>query len=76
MGRMKDMYIDMLNAGWEGPPNEYLEKHLREENAKKSEILCPNCMKEKLIQESKEDLSCINCGYDFIKINNNTVRFK
>ena len=73
---MKDMFIDMINAGWEGDPNEYLELRAREMEIKKSEILCPNCMVDNLIQENKENLSCTECGHEFILIDHNTVRFK
>lgn len=73
---MKEMYIDMVNSGWEGDPNDYLKMRVREEEVKKSEIICPNCMVDMLIQESKEDLSCVECGYEFVLIGYNTVRFK
>lgn len=73
---MKDIHIDMMNAGWEGDPNDYLRMRVREMEVIKSEILCPNCMVDNLIQESKEDLSCTECGYDFILVADNTVRFK
>lgn len=76
MGRMKDIHIDMLNAGWEGDPNEYLKIRTKELEDAKSDILCPNCLVDMLIQESQEDLSCIHCGFDFYRINHNTVKYK
>ena len=53
-------------------------KSMREINdvTSPTDILCPNCMKDKLVQYSSVDLSCTKCGYEFIKIDDNTVRFK
>tara|TARA_R110000850_G_scaffold75270_1_gene164269 strand:- start:1030 stop:1260 length:231 start_codon:yes stop_codon:yes gene_type:complete len=76
MGRMKDLHIDMLNDHWDGDPNEYLKIRSRESEVIKSEILCPNCLVDMLIQENQTDLDCIHCGFDFVKINHNTVRYK
>ncbi len=76
MGRMKDIYIDMINEGWGGDPNQYLERRLREMEISKSEILCPNCTVDNLIQENAKDLSCTECGYEFTLVNNTSVRFK
>ena len=33
-------------------------------------------MKEKLAQSSETDLKCFKCGYEFVKVGENTVRFK
>ena len=40
-----------------------------------SHILCPNCMKVKLIQTSGYDYSCTNCNYDFTG-NQKSLKFK
>ena len=76
MGKMKQLYIDMLNDHWEGDPDEYLRIKTRESDITKSEILCPNCLIDMLIQENQVDLSCVSCGFDFVKINHNTIRYK
>lgn len=44
---------------------------------KRSEILCPNCFKKKLLEEGNgKDMYCDNCGEEFIKVGPNTVKFK
>lgn len=42
----------------------------------KTDILCPNCTAAHLKEYSAEDLYCENCGYEFIRIDKKTVRFK
>lgn len=72
MGRMKEIYIDMMNE----QADEHLDySRMRMESVDKTDILCPNCLQNQLIRENKEDASCSTCGYNFIIIGN-TVRFK
>ena len=73
MGRMKELFMQQL----EQDKGKYAE-YMREINdvTSPTDILCPNCMKDKLFQYSSVDLSCTKCGYEFIKIDDNTVRFK
>jgi ribosomal protein S27AE len=68
---MKEIFIDMMNEA-----DDHLDySRMRMESVSNTDILCPNCLQDKLIKESKEDASCVKCGYDFIIIDN-TVRFK
>ena len=76
MGKMSEVYIEMLNNHYGGNLDEYLQMKIRESEVGKSEILCPNCLVDMLIQESQTDLNCIHCGFDFIKIDENTVKYK
>jgi ribosomal protein S27AE len=78
MGRMKELYIQMFEEKYEGDPLDYIKQHLDKinKNFSYSNILCPNCMKEKLVEHNSIDLACFKCGYDFIKINENSVKFK
>ena len=39
-------------------------------------ILCPNCFKKKLIEETKDNLYCDECGTEFLLVSENTVRYK
>ncbi len=79
MGRMKEIYIQMLNEKFD---DDNISAQLKEEARKMyeayspSEILCPNCMKEKLIQNDNVNMKCFKCGYDFIKIDEKTVKYK
>ncbi len=70
MGRMKELYIKQLEEN----PEEYIQSI--NDVTSPTDILCPNCMKDKLVQYSSVDLSCTKCGYEFIKVDDNAVRFK
>lgn len=45
---------------------------------KRTEILCPECLKGKLLHEKDKDLYCDKCGTEFILVNEETrtVRYK
>ena len=56
-----------------------MKKYVEElKNAEeKEQIACPNCFKHSLISTEKENiLECQDCGYDFIRIDNTTLRFR
>lgn len=78
MGRMKEIYIQMLNEEYKGDASLYLKEQSQRMNEQfwSTDITCPNCMNEKLAQSSETDLKCFDCGYEFIKIGKNTIRFK
>ena len=45
---------------------------------KRTEILCPECMKKKLLEEvgNPIDLHCDGCGTEFTLVAPNTVEYK
>lgn len=44
---------------------------------KRTHILCPNCFKKKLMDEgNNKDLYCDECGQEFLKKGENTVKYK
>ena len=43
---------------------------------KRVEILCPECMKKKLIHEKGNDLYCDNCGTEFYYTNKDKKSIK
>jgi uncharacterized protein (DUF983 family) len=44
---------------------------------KRINILCPNCMKKKLLDDAEaKETWCDGCGQQYIKVNETTVRFK
>jgi len=43
---------------------------------KRTEILCPECMKKKVLQETKTKCYCDNCGTRFILIAPNTLKYE
>lgn len=75
MGRMSDLHIDMMNAGWEGEPNEYLKMRARQIELQEREELCPNCFTDNLVSEENNELVCVECGYDFVRVGK-ALRFK
>lgn len=42
------------------------------------DIICPNCMKKKLMFNTSTDIKCSQngCGHEFILVDAETVRFK
>ena len=44
----------------------------------RTEILCPECFKKKLLKDSKDskDLHCDGCGTEFIQTGTNAVVYK
>ena len=48
-------------------------------SCKRIEILCPNCMKKKLMHSvinKEEETWCDECGTEFILVDKNTVKYK
>lgn len=43
---------------------------------KRTEILCPNCFKKKLLHEIDLDLYCDECGAEFVYVDIKTKTFK
>lgn len=39
----------------------------------RTEVLCPNCMKKKVLQETADRAYCDNCGQGYIKPENTNV---
>jgi len=69
MGRMKELFIQIKEQ-------EEAQEIIEQASVFDSGILCPNCQKTNLIEYSAEDLYCEVCGYDFIRIEGNHIRFK
>tara|TARA_R110001599_G_scaffold7963_1_gene38293 strand:- start:1305 stop:1535 length:231 start_codon:yes stop_codon:yes gene_type:complete len=76
MGRMKELYIQSLEEEYGDDLSGYFNEQRVYEGFSVSDITCPNCMKEKLAQDSETDLKCFKCGHEFIKIGEKTIKFK
>ena len=77
MGRMKDVYIRMVDEGYMGDPADYLKQVVAEYAkpvSKNSGILCPNCLKTELDKEENQ-INCSSCGQEYILVEN-SLRFK
>ena len=72
MGKMKEIYMKMVEKEqyemMYGIPQEPIE----------IDILCPNCMKKKLMFNTSTDIKCSHngCGHEFILVDAETVRYK
>jgi hypothetical protein len=42
---------------------------------KRTEILCPNCLKKKVIHEKADKCYCDGCGQNYQLVGTNTLRF-
>ena len=72
MGRMKELYMEMRQK-------ELLHLELEHEIPHPPipmDILCPNCMKDKLMYKQQDDIQCSGCGQEFVLVDAQTVRFK
>jgi len=76
MGKMKDIFMQMREAEFNGPLEEFINLQKEEALTEPVDILCPNCLTDKLVQTENNEMNCTTCGYDFILIDRNTVRFK
>tara|TARA_B110000967_G_scaffold199304_1_gene233547 strand:- start:1118 stop:1321 length:204 start_codon:yes stop_codon:yes gene_type:complete len=67
MGKMKELYMEMLEQSLNAPPEPV-----------DTDITCPNCMKGKLIFIAVDDVVCYEpgCGHTFVLVDAKTVRFK
>ena len=74
MGRMKEVFMQMQEEAPDTNPAEYLKQYA--EKLCTTEILCPNCTKQMLIEESAINLFCKGCREQFTKTGNNRVKFK
>ena len=70
MGKMKELYMRMLEQ-----QESEAQLHIPKEPSE-IDILCPNCMKKKLVFRSTTDINCMNCGHEFVLVDAQTVRFK
>lgn len=72
MGRMKELFMKMQEQNYQENPEELLSANALELSTK---YVCPNCSQAHL-REKNEDLYCYKCGYDFVLVDENTIRFK
>lgn len=70
MGKMKELYMRMLEQ-----QESEAQLHIPKEPSE-IDILCPNCMKKKLVFHSTTNIDCMNCGHKFVLVDAQTVRFK
>lgn len=67
MGRMKELFIEMLEQEPLDVPQEY--------PVYTTNILCPNCTESTLVQMSDVDYACDTCAQNFVSVDG-SLRFK
>jgi len=67
MGRMKELFMEMLEQEPLNVPQEY--------PVYKTDILCPNCTESTLVQMSHDEYACDRCAYNFVSVEG-SLRFK
>ena len=72
MGRMKELFMKMQEENYQGHPEEFIANYSKELSTKHT---CPNCSQAHL-REKNDDLYCYKCGYEFVLVDENTIRFK
>lgn len=77
MGRIKEVYIDMIERDYNGDPDAHIQalaKQSCEEFSYVENTRCPNCLNSTLHRNELEAV-CDTCGQDFIYIGS-VLRFK
>ena len=49
---------------------------LKKHDMRRTEILCPDCMKGKVITSNEVNANCDQCGEEFILTGKNSLRYK
>lgn len=69
MSKIKDLFLEIREREEE-------QNEIEKISVFNSGIICPNCFKGNLMEYSAEDLYCESCGYDFIRIGKNQIKFR
>lgn len=77
MGRMKEVFMEMIEREYKGDHDAYLEdlaKQSCEEFSYLEDVLCPNCM-TKSLHRNETECYCEACAQEFIYVGS-ALRFK
>ena len=78
MGRMKEMYMQMVDEEYNGDHDAFIQELARvtcEEFVYQDSMQCPNCHNHS-IHRNETDIVCDVCAQEFILVEGNTLRFK
>lgn len=78
MGRMKEMYMQMVEEEYNGDHDAFIQELARvtcEEFVHLDSMQCPNCHNHS-IHRNETEAVCETCGQEFILVEGNTLRFK
>ena len=76
---MKEAFIEMQESSWKGSTEDYLKYYAQYYNLERAvgtDIVCPNCLKSKLVMHTIENVKCNNCNQRYYLIDVNTVKYK
>ena len=78
---MKEVFMEMIEEGWNGNNSEYLRRYASTLNKDKKIYMplpCPNCFDKTLLFNSTTDIKCEShgCGHEFVLLDANTIRYK
>tara|TARA_R100001443_G_C3211173_1_gene143446 strand:+ start:20 stop:253 length:234 start_codon:yes stop_codon:yes gene_type:complete len=77
MGKMKQIFMDMVEREYNGDHDAYIQDLARqtcEEFIRDEDTLCPNCTQPAL-ERNESEARCINCGQNYIYVGQ-ALRFK
>jgi len=77
MGKIKEIYIEMIERDFNGDPDAHIQalaKQSCEEFSYLEDTPCPNCFNKRL-QRNETEAFCKSCGQEFICIDS-SLRFK
>ncbi len=78
MGKMKEIWAEMLQNEYRGDYDAYIQDLARqtcEEFIPVENHLCPNCMSNSIVRNETE-IQCESCAQEFILVEKNILRFK
>ena len=72
MGRMKEVFMEMIQQQYGGDYNKFLEQNTKQWVSE--ETPCPNCHNQSLLQR-EDDYLCEACAQEFVEIEG-ALRFR
>ena len=78
MGRMKELYMEMIENEYKGDHDAYLQDLARitcEEFIPLEDHQCPNCFQSSIIR-NETSVQCESCAQEFVLVENNVLIFK
>lgn len=72
MGRMKEVFMEMIQKQYDGDYDKFLEQNTKQWVAQ--ETHCPNCSNDHLLQR-EDDYVCEACAQEFVKVEG-ALRFR
>lgn len=78
MGRMKEIYMEMIEQDYQGDHDAFIQEMARqtcEEFIEIDDTLCPNCSSHNM-ERNETEARCLDCGQEFVYVEGEILRFK